>query len=86
MPAGSRNRRINRPKLWAEALARAASEQLATKSDIVQLGTEAVELRAELRTELTNLRSEFRSELTVMKWMLGFLLALNAGILLKLFA
>lgn len=58
----------------ASALSEALTSDLATKNDLA-------EVRRELKTEL----AEVRAELLVMKWMIGFVLALQAAIFIKLF-
>ena len=58
----------------AEAFSGATSEQLATKAD---LDRSVVELRAEI--------AGVRSELVLVKWMIGFVLALLVAVFGKLF-
>jgi hypothetical protein len=58
----------------AEAFSSATSEQLATKAD---LDMSVAELRAEI--------AGVRSELVLVKWMIGFVLALLVAVFCKLF-
>ena len=82
-------------EVQAEALAEVFTDRLATKEDINLLRRETKEdinlLRREtkedinlLRKDMETMRMEFRGDINVIKWMMGFLLALNAGIVLKL--
>jgi len=69
----------------AEAFSGATSEQLATKADLDRSF-------AELRSEISGGKSELgakiagvRSELVLVKWMIGFMLALLVAVFGKLF-
>ena len=60
------------------------------KADVAGLKTDVAGLKtvvAGLKADGTNLKAEFatlKTDVTVMKWMLGFILAMNAGILARL--
>jgi hypothetical protein len=62
----------------AEAFSGATSEQLATKAD---LDRSIGELGSDLRAEIAGVRSE----LVLVKWMIGFMLALLVAVFGKLF-
>jgi len=62
----------------AEAFSGATSEQLATKAD---LDRSVAELGSALRVEIGGVRSE----LVLVKWMIGFMLALLVAVFGKLF-
>jgi hypothetical protein len=69
----------------AEAFSGATSEQLATKAD---LDRSVADLRAEISDGKSELRAEIagvRSELVLVKWMIGFMLALLVAVFGKLF-
>jgi hypothetical protein len=69
----------------AEAFRGAPSEQLATKAD---LDRSFVELRSGISDAKSDLRAEIagvRSELVLVKWMIGFVLALLVAVFGKLF-
>ena len=69
----------------AEAFSGATSEQLATKAD---LDRSVAELRSEISDGKSELRAEIagvRSELVLVKWMIGFVLALLVAVFGKLY-
>jgi hypothetical protein len=69
----------------AEAFSGATSEQLATKAD---LDRSVADLRSEISDGKSELRAEIagvRSELVLVKWMIGFVLALLVAVFGKLF-
>ena len=51
----------------AKALNNTVGEELATKADLAQLGTE-------LRAEIAELRTEVRGEIKLNRWMLGIVI------------
>ncbi len=69
----------------AEAFSGATSEQLATKADldmsVAELRSEISDVKSELRAEIAGVRSE----LVLVKWMIGFMLALVVAVFGKLF-
>ena len=76
----------------ADAFSGATTEQLATKSDLFELGAslraDISELRGSLRAEISGAKSELRSDIArleandlLVKWMLGFLLASVVAVL-----
>ncbi len=76
----------------ALAFADATGEQIVTNSDLLSLQSEfkATELRlvSDLRATEARLEakiSEVRYELLSVKWMMGFVLAFQVGIIVKLF-
>ena len=83
-------------KAAAEAFADATGEQLTTKSDLRELGTDlraeiasqGADLRAEIARQGADLRGEIatvKADVLVLKWMMGFILAFQIGIFAKLF-
>ena len=65
----------------AKALNNTVGEELATKADLFQLGSELraeiTEVRtevAEVRAEITELRAEVKGELKLIHWMLGIVM------------
>jgi hypothetical protein len=74
-------------------------DNLATKEDIGNVRLEVANIRSELKEDIANLRAELKEDIAnlkadiaelkgnfgTMKWMMGFLLAMNLAILLKLF-
>jgi len=83
-------------KAAAEAFADATGEQLVTKPDLRELGTDlraeivsqGAALRAEIARQGADLRGEIaavKADVPVLKWMMGFILAFQIGIFAKLF-
>jgi len=64
----------NQAKAQSEALKEVLNTEVATKHDITEL-----DLKIESRFE------KLKGELTLLKWMIGFNLALSVGILFKVF-
>ena len=92
---GTCYRSPNRPG-GAEAFADATGEQLTTKSDLRELGTDlrveiasrGADVRAEIARQWADMRGEIvpvKPDVLLLKWMMGFILAFQIGIFAKLF-